>query len=66
MFSPAGGIFFANKMRTKGYVTMLDPLQVIDLFMLLIEVKIVQRSDYSQRSESSQKSENSLKSDLKR
>ena len=22
-----GGIFFANKMRTKGYVTMLDPLQ---------------------------------------
>jgi hypothetical protein len=23
----AGGIFFANKMRTKGYVTMLDPLQ---------------------------------------
>ena len=24
----SGGIFFANKMRTKGYVTMLDPLQV--------------------------------------
>ena len=23
----SGGIFFANKMRTKGYVTMLDPLQ---------------------------------------
>ena len=22
-----GGIFFADKMRTKGYVTMLDPLQ---------------------------------------
>ena len=38
MFSPAGGIFFANKMRTKGYVTMLDPLQVLDLFMLLTEV----------------------------
>ncbi len=28
-----GGIFFANKMRTKGYVTMLDPLQ--DLHRLL-------------------------------
>ena len=26
LFIP-GGIFFANKMRTKGYVTMLDPLQ---------------------------------------
>ena len=38
LFSPAGGIFFANKMRTKGYVTMLDPLQVLDLFMLLTEV----------------------------
>ena len=23
----AGGIFFANKMRTEGYVTMLDPFQ---------------------------------------
>ena len=38
MFSLAGGIFFANKMRTKGYVTMLDPLQVLTLFMLLTEV----------------------------
>ena len=27
-----GGIFFANKMRTQGYVTMLDPLQVCGLF----------------------------------
>ena len=27
IFSVLGGIFFANKMRTKGYVTMLDPLQ---------------------------------------
>ena len=27
-----GGIFFANKMRTQGYVTMLDPLQVCHLF----------------------------------
>ena len=23
----AGGLFFANKMRTEGYVTMLDPFQ---------------------------------------
>ena len=23
----AGGIFFATKMRSKGYVTMLDPFQ---------------------------------------
>ena len=23
----SGGIFFANKMRSQGYVTMLDPLQ---------------------------------------
>ena len=28
-----GGIFFANKMRTQGYVTMLDPLQVCALFL---------------------------------
>ena len=25
--SPKGGIFFASKMRTEGYVTMLDPFQ---------------------------------------
>ena len=49
MFSPAGGIFFANKMRTKGYVTMLDPLQVLDTFMLLIEVKIVQKKKKKKR-----------------
>ena len=24
---PEGGIFFASKMRTEGYVTMLDPFQ---------------------------------------
>jgi high affinity choline transporter 7 len=23
-----GGLLFAKKMRTKGYVTMLDPLQI--------------------------------------
>ena len=33
-----GGIFFANKMRTQGYVTMLDPLQVCALFLRVIEV----------------------------
>ena len=24
---PPGGLFFANKMRSEGYVTMLDPFQ---------------------------------------
>ena len=27
MFSSSGGAFFANKMRSAGYVTMLDPFQ---------------------------------------
>ena len=27
LYYVTGGIFFANKMRSKGYVTMLDPLQ---------------------------------------
>ena len=26
-FSEIGGVLFANKMRSQGYVTMLDPLQ---------------------------------------
>ena len=26
-YYPTGGLFFANKMRSEGYVTMLDPFQ---------------------------------------